>query len=119
MVEAYLGAVSAADADAAAALLADGALIFDPVGDAAVEGPEGVRALIADRADRYSLFERRLGVLHARDDGAAFTWTGRTRRTPGPVVEFSGIDVVEVDEAGRLRTVWSYWDPEGLDAAGV
>jgi len=44
-------------------------------------------------------------------DGAAVKWTGKGTSTSGREVNFEGIDVLEVNDDGKIQTVHAYWNP--------
>jgi steroid Delta-isomerase len=43
-------------------------------------------------------------------------WTGRGTSNQGRAVHFEGIDVFEVNEMGKIQTVYSYWNPAEMVA---
>jgi len=49
-------------------------------------------------------------------NGAAVKWTGKGTSTSGHEVRFEGIDVIEVNEEGKIQTVHAYWNPAEMIA---
>jgi steroid delta-isomerase len=47
-------------------------------------------------------------------NGAAIKWTGTGVGRNGREVKFEGIDVIEMNEKGRIQKLWAYWQPEAL-----
>ena len=43
-------------------------------------------------------------------------WTGRGISKQGRNVHFEGIDVFEVNEAGKIQTLHAYWNPAEMVA---
>ena len=44
-------------------------------------------------------------------DGAAFSWTVQLTTKHGRSVTFEGIDVIQVNDQGKIQTLHAYWDP--------
>jgi steroid delta-isomerase len=44
-------------------------------------------------------------------DGAAFKWTAQLTTKDAQSVSVEGIDVVQVNEDGKIQTRHAYWDP--------
>jgi len=49
-------------------------------------------------------------------NGAAVRWSGRGLSRQGRKVHFEGIDVFEVNEAGKIQTLHAYWNPAEMVA---
>src|SRR5712691_8600122 len=49
-------------------------------------------------------------------NGAAVKWTGNGVSKQGRQVHFEGIDVFEVNEAGKIQTLHAYWNPAEMVA---
>ena len=45
---------------------------------------------------------------------AATKWVGTGVGVNGADVTFKGIDIFEINDAGKIQRLWSYWDPESL-----
>ena len=57
-----------------------------------------------------------LVALAIAGNGAAVKWTGRGVSKAGRKVQFEGIDVFEINEAGKIQTVHAYWNPAEMVA---
>ncbi len=115
-VAAYYAATRAMDVEAWLATFASGAVAYNPVGAAPIEGHQGLRELwasLSDPLDRMGLSEERVFV---GGDRAAASWTGHGVGWTGRLVVFEGIDVFEMDHHAKVVTLWSYWDPTILRA---
>jgi len=44
----------------------------------------------------------------------AVKFTGRGTGKNGQTVVFEGIDVFEINQAGKVQTMWGYWDPTAM-----
>lgn len=49
-------------------------------------------------------------------NSAAVKWTGRGVSKQGRDVHFEGIDVFEVNEAGKIQSLRAYWNPAEMMA---
>ena len=47
---------------------------------------------------------------------AAVTWRANGVGLNGRAVQFAGIDVFEMNAAGKIQTVWGFWEPQSLFA---
>lgn len=45
---------------------------------------------------------------------AAVTWKAQAVSHKGRAVQFAGIDVFEMNAAGKIQTLWGFWDPAAL-----
>jgi steroid delta-isomerase len=110
-INSYLGAIAAMDADAFANAFAPDGVSNDPVGTPAHEGRDAIRAFlqsILTACDRVSLMPDHMFV---GGDGAALKWTGQLTTKNGRSVTFEGIDVIQVNDQGKIQTLHAYWDP--------
>lgn len=46
----------------------------------------------------------------------AIKWTGRRTSKNGKAVTFTGIDVLDLDDAGKIKHVRAFWNPGALMA---
>ena len=109
-VKAYFKALRAMDVEAWVGTFAADAVSHDPVGSPPLEGHGALRAFLSGV---LGLFER-VGLQEDRvfiaGNEAAVKWTGQGRGKNGREVRFEGIDVMTVNEAGKIQTVRAYWD---------
>jgi steroid delta-isomerase len=110
-IDTYLGAIAAMDADAFANAFAPDGVSNDPVGTPPHEGREAIREFlqgILAACERLSLTPDHIFVA---GDNAALKWTGQLTSKGGQSVTFEGIDVVQVNDDGKIQTLHAYWDP--------
>jgi steroid delta-isomerase len=109
-VAAYFAATRTMNLDAWLATFAPDALDYDPVGTPPVVGHQGLRQFFQTIT---GVFER-LGItedhVFVGGNGAAVKWTGRGVGKNGRDITFEGIDVFEIDDQGKIRKLWGYWD---------
>jgi len=112
----YFAAIRAMDADAWVATFADDAVNYDPVGAPPNEGHAALRQFfegIAGAFEQVGLFEDHVFVS---GNEAAVKWTGRGTGKNGRAVTFEGIDVFEINDAGKIQTIHAYWNPAAMMA---
>lgn len=116
VVAGYFAATRAMDMEAWVATFAENAVSHDPVGSPAIEGHEGLRKFfqgITGAFEKSGLTEDHVFVA---GNGAAVKWTGHGLGKNGREVTFEGIDVFEVNEEGKIQTLWAYWDAAAMMA---
>jgi steroid delta-isomerase len=98
------------------ALFADDAVMTDPVTfpqlPADVHQHSQVGAFVSGFFANFKsigLFERY--VITNEGDSAAVAWEGIGVGNNGKSVTFHGIDVITVNQAGKIQTVFAFWDP--------
>jgi steroid delta-isomerase len=113
-VDGYFSALRDRDERRWLAAFADDAVVHDPVGSIAAEGPEGRREvwrvlsspfkklIIAEQAAFYS------------SSGAAVHWSARGTGTNDREVAFEGITVFEFTPDAKIQTLMAYWDPAAM-----
>ena len=117
VVERYFQALAAGDEERWIGCFAAGAGSFVPVGAAPIESTGELRSLFRGLRRAFAALSIVPDRVWDAPDGAAVKWTARGTGHNGRSVTFEGVDVFEIDDSGRIRTLWSYWDPEELAAA--
>lgn len=109
-VAAYFAALRAMDVDAWVATFAEDAVSHDPVGTDALVGHAALRGFlngVLGLCENVGLREQQVFVAA---NEAAVKWIGYGRGKNGRDVRFEGIDVIAVNQAGKIQTVRAYWD---------
>lgn len=117
VVDGYFDALAAGDEDGWLDCHAADAVCFVPVGGAPSESRSELRRLFQGLRSAFERLAIEPDRVWNAPDGAAVKWTARGTGHDGRAVTFEGVDVFEIDEAGRIRTVWSYWDPQEVSRA--
>jgi steroid Delta-isomerase len=110
-VTAYYQALRAMDAKAWAETFAPNGVSHDPEGTPPHAGREAIRQFlqgILRGCEKFGLTEDNTYIA---GQGAAVKWTGRLTAKNGGAVTFAGIDVLEVNDQGKIKYVHAYWDP--------
>jgi hypothetical protein len=110
-VTSYLGIWNEADTEKRAAAIAElfapGAPYIDPL--AAVEGHEGLGAVVAGARDQFKGLSFELhGAVDAHHNIARFQWGLVTEPGAEPIA--IGFDVLVTDDEGRIKGVYGFLD---------
>jgi steroid delta-isomerase len=115
-VKAYFAAIRAMDQQAWVRTFAEDAVSYDPVGAPPTIGHQKLGEFfqtITAAFKEVSLIEDEVFIA---GNGAAVKWSGRGVSLQGRKAHFEGIDVFEVNEAGKIRTLHAYWNPAEMVA---
>ncbi|MFJ9607458.1 nuclear transport factor 2 family protein [Kitasatospora sp. NPDC101176] len=107
----FFAASQRADARAWADAFAEGAVFHDPVGRPPITGRAAIRARIASVLPNFRPF---LGITpleaHATADFVAVTWRGAAVTLSNRPVNWSGINVFQLDSAGLIKECRAYFE---------
>ena len=115
-VRGYFLAMRAMDPDAFANSFAEDGTTYDPVGTPAVTGRDGLREFFQSICKNFKTVGLTEDHVFVAGNGAAVKWTGKGTSNSGREVRFEGIDVIEVNEDGKIQTVHAYWNPAEMIA---
>jgi steroid delta-isomerase len=115
-VRAYFLAIRAMDVDAIANTFAEDGTTFDPVGTPGITGRDGIREFFQSIFKNFKSAGLTEDSVFVAGNGAAVKWTGHGTSANGSEVKFEGIDVFEVNDDGRIRTIHAYWNPAEMIA---
>lgn len=116
VVAQYFAATRHMDPDAWVSCFAEHATSYEPAAPAPLQGHAALRQFFLGIAGSF----RKLGVtedhVFVLGNRAAVKFTGRGIGKNGREVVFEGIDVFEVNESGKIETMWGYWNPATMMA---
>jgi steroid Delta-isomerase len=115
-VKAYFSAIRAMDQEAWVNTFAEDAITYDPVGAPPTEGHPKLREFFQTITAAFKEVGLTEDEMFIAGNGAAVRWTGRGISKQGRKVHFEGIDVFEVNEAGKIQSVHAYWNPAEMVA---
>ena len=116
VVRGYFLAIRAMDAEAFANSFAEDGTTYDPVGTPGVTGRDGLREFFESICKNFKNVGLTEDHVFVAGNGAAVKWTGKGTSNDGREVRFEGIDVIEVNEQGKIQTVHAYWNPAEMIA---
>ena len=115
-VKAYFAALRAMDQQAWVNTFAEDAIDYDPVGAPPIEGHQKLGEFFQTITAAFKEVGLTEDHVFIAGNGAAVKWTGRGISKQGKKVHFEGIDVLEVNEAGKIQTLHAYWNPAEMVA---
>jgi steroid Delta-isomerase len=115
-VRGYFLAVRAMDADAFANSFAEDGTTFEPVGAPGITGRDALREFLVSMCKNFKTVSLTEDSVFVAGNGAAVKWTGKGTTNSGKEVNFEGIDLIEVNEDGKIQTLRAYWNPAEMIA---
>ena len=116
VVKAYFAALRAMDQEAWVNTFAEDAVSYDPVGTPALEGHQKLGEFFSSVTAAFKEVGLTEDQVFIAGNSAAVKWTGRGISRAGKKVTFEGIDVIDVNEAGKIQTLRGYWNPAEMAA---
>jgi steroid Delta-isomerase len=115
-VRAYFLAIRAMDAEAYANTFAEDGTTFDPEGTSGITGRPALREFLQSICKNFKSVSLDEDSVFVAGNGAAVKWTGHGTSSSGKEVKFEGIDVFEMNEDGKIKTIHAYWNPAEMIA---
>ena len=115
-IKAYFAALRAMDERAWVNTFAEDAVTYDPVGAAPTRGHQRLAEFFQTITAAFKEVGLTEDQIFIAGNGAAVKWTGRGTSQAGRRVQFEGIDVFEINEAGKIQTLHAYWNPAEMVA---
>ena len=104
------------DADAFANTFAEDGTTFDPVDSPGITGRAALREFFQSICKNFKSVGLTEDSVFVAGNGAAVKWTGRGTSNSGKEVKFEGVDVIEVNQDGKIQTIHAYWNPAEMIA---
>lgn len=101
-------------ADGMAACFAENCSHQDPVEASVLTSPAEVRQFLQAVVDLFEFVELTEDFVSINAQAAAVKWTGRGTGKNGCEVTFEGIDIFEVNLAGKIQSLRAYWDASAV-----
>jgi steroid delta-isomerase len=115
-IKTYFAALRAMDQKAWVNTFAEDAISNDPVGTAPIVGHQKLAEFFQTITAAFKEVGLTEDQVFVAGNGAAVKWTGRGTSKQGKKVQFEGIDVFEINEAGKIQTLHAYWNPAEMVA---
>lgn len=116
VVKAYFAATREMDQDAWVNTFAEDAVSYDPVGGPAIEGHEKLAEFFQSILGAFKKVGLTEDQVFVAGNSAAVKWTGNGISKQGKKVRFEGIDIINVNDAGKIQTLYAYWNPAEMVA---
>ncbi|MCJ8015154.1 nuclear transport factor 2 family protein [Paenibacillus sp. KQZ6P-2] len=111
VMQKYLDAFNAEDADAVIALYADNATIEDPVGSPTLQGKEAIGAFYRQVIPMGSKLKLVTPIRGSHSNSAAMAFVVESVMDGNPI-NINVIDVMTFDESGKITSMRAYWGKE-------
>jgi steroid delta-isomerase len=111
VVKNYFAALRAMDQQAWVNTFAEDAVTYDPVGAPPTRGHQKIAEFFQAVTAAFKEVGLTEDDVFIAGNGAAVKWSGRGVSQRGRKVHFEGIDVFEVNEAGKIQSLHAYWNP--------
>lgn len=115
-VQDYFAAIKAGDAVAFAASFAEDAVQEDPVGTPLNTGHAAIRAFFEGITAAFNAVELVPDEIFINGPSLAIKWTGHGTAKNNKQATFAGIDVIDLNNAGKIQHLRAFWDPGALMA---
>ena len=115
-VKAYFAAIRAMDIPACVDTFASDAVTHDPVGSPPNEGRKKISEFFQNIMGAFKEVGLTEDEVFIAGNGAAVRWSGRGISQSGHKVHFEGIDVITLNEDGKIQTLHAYWNPAEMMA---
>ncbi len=112
----YFAAIRHTDPDAWVSCFTEHAISYEPAVPVPLQGHAALRQFFLGITGTF----RKVGVtedhVFVSGNRAAVKFTGRGIGKNGREIVFEGIDVFEINDSGKIQTMWGYWDPAAMMA---
>lgn len=115
-IKTYFAAIRAMDIPAIVNTFAEDAVSHDPVGAQPIEGHQKLTEFFQSITAAFKEVGLTEDQVFIAGTGAAVKWTGTGISKQGNKVRFEGIDVFDVNEAGKIQRLYAYWNPAEMVA---
>lgn len=116
VVAAYFGNMASMNPEGWVENFAEDALSYDPVGEPPAKVHEGFRQFIGQLQAVFEKLEPTTEHIFVGGNEAAVKWKMQGVSKTGKSVNFEGITIFEINEAGKIQTTRAYWNPAAMVA---
>jgi steroid delta-isomerase len=113
-IRGYFEAIRAGEVEALVALFSPEVEFNDPVGTPVLHGHDGVRRFHKGLTRAWERLDMQVEAAFIRGQRGAAHWSAEGKSTSGKDIAFEGINLFEVDEAGKINRLEGYWDFEDV-----
>jgi steroid Delta-isomerase len=110
-IAAYFGALRAMAPNGFADAFAPNGVTHDPVGTPPHMGRDAIRQFLQGILDGCVQFGLSEDHVFIAGNSAAIKWSGHLTAKNGRSIAFEGVDVLEVNDEGKIQMVRAYLDP--------
>lgn len=114
VVSDYFSAIGEKDPDAWVACFADQGTSYEPGAPMPLQGHAALRQFLVVVLGAFEKIAMTQDHVFQSGNRVAVKFTGRGTGKNGSQVLFKGIDVFEINQEGKIQTVWGYWNPAAM-----
>ena len=107
----YFAAIRAMDVERWVNTFAADAVSNDPVGTPPMQGHEALRQFMTHITSSFQSVGLMEECVFVNSNTAAAKWIGKAVAHNGKSIDFEGIDVIQVNDEGKIALVHAYWNP--------
>lgn len=107
----YFTAIRNMDPDAWLGCFAEQAISYEPGASTPLQGHGALRQFLAGVLGAFQKIEMTQDHIFQSGNRVAVKFTGHGTGKNGRAAVFEGIDVFEINQEGKIQTMWGYWDP--------
>ena len=112
----YFLAIRAMDAEAFANCFAEDGTTYDPVGSEGITGRAALSEFLTSICKNFKSVGLTEDSVFVAGNGAAVKWSGKGTSKSGKEIRFEGIDVIEINQDGKIQNLHAYWNPAEMIA---
>ena len=116
LLKSYFDSMSAMDSDGWKEIFAQDALIYDPVGNPPKNVAEDIDKIFSLISGFFEKLELSQDNVFIAGNSAAVKWTMNVLAKNKRNATTDGISIFEINDAGKIQKVSSYWDEAGMMA---
>lgn len=110
----YFAAIGQMDTDTWVRCFAEQGTSYEPGAPTPLEGHAALRHFILGVLGAFEKITMTQDHVFLSGDRVAVKFTGRGTGKNGRQVTFEGIDVFEINQEGKIQTMWGYWNPAAM-----
>lgn len=112
----YFNAIGKMDPDAWVACFAEQGTSYEPGSPTPLQGHATLRQFLAGVLGAFEKITMTEDHVFQSGNRVAVKFTGRGTGKNRRHVTFEGIDVFEINQEGKIQTMWGYWNPAAMMA---
>ena len=116
VVSDYFSAIGEKDPDAWVACFAEQGTSYEPGAATPLQGHATLRQFPVGVLGAFENIAMTQDHVFLSGNRVAVKFTGRGTGKNERTVVFEGIDVFEINQAGKIQTMWGYWNPAAMMA---
>ncbi|MCS6288851.1 MAG: nuclear transport factor 2 family protein [Nitrospira sp.] len=112
----YFATIGEMDPDAWVACFAEQGTSYEPGAPTPLKGHAALRQFLVNVLGAFQTIAMVEDHVFQSGNRVAVKFTGHGTGKNGRQVTFEGIDVFEINQEGKIQTMWGYWDPATMMA---